>query len=1494
MDISTQITNIITSSTEPEELKNKIVKEIAIELDADQCFFIEYDSATHNFKKITNLYSQKREALSLLDYDFENNLKYISVKLKYMKSFVIKDVNLFIKNNRLENTKECEYFKDFKAKAFLAVRLEFGETFLGILAVNYSKRKNNLKETDLKFLINIAEHISIALHLSKLYIEEKNKSEREKLLSSIVSIMGESYDLGKINQKIFTILGKVYNAQSIFINIDAENLKRSYSYNFSKSKSDEFKDYEKKALVNLYNLHNFDFVKSRIHYIPNVHHFIISNNLENSSIEKYFKKNDIKSIILLPLLHEYVSYGLLIIHFDILNPVNREDFELIKTITTQFGIVIKQIQLYKKEKYTASKEIILRNIITKIRSSFDIEEIKHEIANQIGMFLNADGVRIAYYDYKLEDYVITKGAEYRSSDNLRSWVGVKFKNIPGFVEYIRNVHLQGEDIIFSDLEEHLDKYNLRGTGVEKLYRSLGFVSSAAINIYYGDKYVGDFVVTFENPRDFSDDEIKFLKVLADQAGVAINQAELFEKEKKTAERESLLRKITETIRSSLDINEIKNTLVAEICKALNADRCFIIEYNQDNKKFLPVENEYLVSPDLKSSIGFDLNKEAQEFSEKDKMGEDIIITDIDKYLFKNNLYNTATEKHLREYSVQSAFSVPIFYADQILGILVIHYTVRKGAFRDEEVQLVRTLASQIGITLNQAELYEKEKRTKEMEITLRETIKVIRSTFDVKKIKKSFVNITNNYFKPDRCMFIDYNRETAKFLPIEIEILREEGIKSLIGVDIQEVVPEFVAKLKNKKRNIIIKDTEKILLRKKLLNYKAIETVQKNEAKSDYGFIVQYKDEIIGILILHYVKNKRVFTHEELDFLKVLRDQVGIALYQAKLFAKEKQTAERETLLRIIAEKIRSSLDLDETLSFICEETAKIFNVQRTAIAQFPNPENFEEIVIKKEYKSSSETRGIAQAENFPKAAAYWGDILMKSNEVMAFDNIETSDTPDHFKTTYNLMGIKSMMGTSIRKGKDVWGTLVLSEYNEYRHWTDEEKILLKAIANQVYIAINQAELYETAQTKAQNEKTLREIMLSSVSSFDMKEIIKSIVTEAGKLFKADRCFFAEIDYDTMTNFPIRDYAEYLSSEDIVSHTTRQPSKAETGGFIDQIIQHYAGYMNNVSNADLPEATKKMLIDYLSVKSHLMVPVFFGDITYGAIVFHYVHEFKQFSQDEIDMAMAIANQSAIVIHQAELYKITKIQAEREKISKNIIEILRSTLDKIIIKKLFVKNIGKFLDADRVIFSEYDSNERKYLPVDKDSEYLSDSNLNSFVGYDWSCEEAQEYIQPLLEKREFHIYNWEEYLQSNTRSQNFIHLFERRGVKSSYSFPVIYQQQIMGFFSIAFTKEVRRLNDEDINRIRNICTQAGIALYHANLYEKAQKSIHAHAEFVNKLSNELKDPLYMIVEFSEIETAHELECHEEIEHLNNVNNNAKKLLYLLDDIIKNSKTEIDFN
>lgn len=623
------------------------------------------------------------------------------------------------------------------------------------------------------------------------------------------------------------------------------------------------------------------------------------------------------------------------------------------------------------------------------------------------------------------------------------------------------------------------------------------------------------------------------------------------------------------------------------------------------------------------------------------------------------------EEHFRELARELGINEDE-YIDAVKQIKVV-----PAATVDAAADFLYLVANAISkIASKNLELIKKNER----ENVYRNIVDTIRSSLDIENTKQIIVDIIGKTLGADRCFITEYDKASDKFLIVEDEYLASSDILGYKGSNSNKVVPTFAEAFK-KGKSLLIKNKEIFLDTENQKFDIEREAIEKYNVNSAFSFPLFYHDELLGVLAIHYVNKEHNISDDEINLVTMVGNQIAIALHQAKLYKMTQTNAERETLLRNIIETIRSSLDIEETLSFICEETTKMFNVQRTAITMFPCPENLEEFIIRKEYKSSPELDGFTQIKNFPEIASYWGNILIKSGEVIAIDNIEESDTPDYFKNSYESIGIKSMIGIAIRKGKNVWGTLVLSKYNNYRHWTDEDKTLLKTISDQVYIAINQAELYEQEQK---------------------------------------------------------------------------------------------------------------------------------------------------------------------------------QSQREQFDRSIIEILRNTIDKNIVKHLFVRSIAKNFNADRVFFADFDSKIGMYLPIDKNSEFLSSMEEKSFVNQDWSVDSMTEYIQPLLEKRELKIVCWDEYVKKNMISENLKSRFEDANVKSSYNFPVLYEGTIMGFFCIEFTHEgCRKLSDEDISSIRNICTQAGIALYQAELYRKEKETAERERilrEVINKIrsSLDIEDIKYEIV------------------------------------------------
>lgn len=427
--------------------------------------------------------------------------------------------------------------------------------------------------------------------------------------------------------------------------------------------------------------------------------------------------------------------------------------------------------------------------------------------------------------------------------------------------------------------------------------------------------------------------------------------------------------------------------------------------------------------------------------------------------------------------------------------------------------------------------------------------------------------------------------------------------------------------------------------------------------------------------------------------------------------------------------------------------------------------------------------------------------------------------------------------------------------------------------------------LIDKVKQNVEEEKLVRKIFEAMRSSIEIDSIKNIIVKEVGEALNSDRCCLF-IYNKSADAFIVDEYSEYKPLSGQKSLVGIESNNQKILGLInlyrinkEVIFSNFKKFLkeNNLEGTSI----EKYFREY-DIKASYDIPIVNADVMLGILSVQYTKNYKKLTQEDIDFLRILAVQAGEAIYQAELYKEVQLQAEREKISRTIVEILRSSMDKMIIKKLFVKNLGKFFDADRVFFSDYDVGTNTYLQVDENSEYLSNNNQKSFIGFDWTNSDLVEYIQPLLEKREVKIKNFDEYIKENSKiNKKLISRYVDFNVKSSYSFPVLHQSDMMGYFCIEFTNRVFELSDEDINRIRSICTQAGIALYHAELYLQAQQCTLSKDGYIVELSKQIKKPASEILDLSTLLTQKEFERQAQVEYLNTIIASCNQLLELTD-------------
>ncbi|MEA5580936.1 GAF domain-containing protein [Nodularia harveyana UHCC-0300] len=199
--------------------------------------------------------------------------------------------------------------------------------------------------------------------------------------------------------------------------------------------------------------------------------------------------------------------------------------------------------------------------------------------------------------------------------------------------------------------------------------------------------------------------------IGNQVGQFIKRKEAEEEVSQQNLRSQLLADVTLKIRESLQIDEILQTSVEEVQKLLQADRVLISQLESDNSLTSMKE---AVIPGLSVIIGQNIIDTCltDDHLQKYYQGEIGIIHNIEEAEIE-----PCHKELLENFQVKANLIIPIFLEDKLWGFVITHQCNYPRKWKDWEIELLRSLADQIGIALAKGKLLEEEQiQRKELEI----------------------------------------------------------------------------------------------------------------------------------------------------------------------------------------------------------------------------------------------------------------------------------------------------------------------------------------------------------------------------------------------------------------------------------------------------------------------------------------------------------------------------------------------------------------------------------------------------------------------------------------------------------------------------------------------------------------------------------------------------------------------------------------------------------
>ncbi|MFN3741609.1 MAG: GAF domain-containing protein [Anaerolineales bacterium] len=561
------------------------------------------------------------------------------------------------------------------------------------------------------------------------------------------------------------------------------------------------------------------------------------------------------------------------------------------------------------------------------------------------------------------------------------------------------------------------------------------------------------VITLEKweAHFYTYEKVQIGMTFAGQAAIALENARLFEESLQRAteldersKRLSLLNRLSAALAATLDADEILRLTARELFEALNGDFLSTITLDDGQPRLHSVfPFMRLTSSALAPSPLF------QGFLE----GRGVFVTE-----------QALQEPDLRPLlpawreEMPYLLALPLISGENLRAVYLIQRV--RAPFTSAEIELARTMANQTAIALENARLYQSTLRTAERFATLNRVSAEIGAKLNLEELAATVQRATLQLFPLDAFVFaLADEAEKA----VDVVYLFDKG----------EVLPPMRLKWGQGISGRVIESGEAILMRT-LEEVQALRAMPRGELPSSILAVpIRQGEKVVGALSIQSYR-PYAYSEEDLQVFSTLSNQVGVALQNARLFQEAQSLAETleqrvrerttelerekrntETLLRIFSE-VSATLDLDRALHRTLSLLNEAVGAEQGTIMLL-NPEDF--LLY---YRAGYGYLADRQVDkNLPKKGFRIGEGLAgwvaAHREAVLVEDLTKDERWISYETSREH---RSAVGVPLMVGENILGVLMV--FHRQPGFFDQDSLnLIKAIAGQVSIALNNANLYQ-------------------------------------------------------------------------------------------------------------------------------------------------------------------------------------------------------------------------------------------------------------------------------------------------------------------------------------------------------------------------------------------------------------------------------------------------
>lgn len=750
------------------------------------------------------------------------------------------------------------------AATILGVPMTWRGELTGVIEVFHIDRQRTFTSQDIELLSLLGNQASIAVENARLLEAERTGRQRAEILRQAAIALADSLDLTQVLESILTQLEQVVSYESAAVYLfEDEKLRGVAARSFSNRG-----DVVAKEFPATDELFQELFLAGKSIFLDDASQDPRFHNLTGV--------NDIRGWMGIPLVAHGKMIGYLTCNHREAGVYRASDALLAEAFAYQAATAIENARLYEAQEQRTAELEAVRQASLSLTASLELSQVLDEILHTaINLLPEVSNSHIFLYNADGNGKLTFGAALWANGPQKKPFSEPRQDGLT------YSVARMGHPILVPDISNHA------------IYEHAPRDWSGAIiglPLIFGERVVGVMNISYRNPRQFPENELHMLRLLADQASVAIENARLFAQAATERRHLSLLYDIGREIVSSLDSDEILSRAIHLTCRALNGNigEAFI---------YLPEEERLSVraifgSTD-KTLAELDLN-----YGMRPGIGLAGWVAENRQPLFIPDLsqdHRWMPVPGLDDGS-NSAITAPILSGQNLLGVLTVLHTDPEH-FSSAHLELIGAICQEVGLALSNASRYQEVQR------------RLAEITF-IQNLTQTF----NQRLEPQVLL-----EEVAQQLGTQVGypqvriFLIEQShlvLKATYGPRPEKKVFSLdkgvIGRAARTAQVVLIPDVAKDA------DYQACIT----ESASELAVPIFRGSQVVGIINIETDRSKRL-NDQDRDLLQVLAGQISVALENARLYEQVRLHAQEleQTVVQRTAE-LTELYELSQEIAF--------------------------------------------------------------------------------------------------------------------------------------------------------------------------------------------------------------------------------------------------------------------------------------------------------------------------------------------------------------------------------------------------------------------------------------------------------------------------------------------------------------------------------------------------------------------------------------------------